>query len=73
MPQDEPPRPEGVQYATGDEQRAIMNKSRKMKRLGQSGNDAPLTMCLVVTVRSDAVENSRAWDPGMSGPWLEEN
>ena len=27
--EDEPPRPESVQYATGEEQRAITNSSRK--------------------------------------------
>ena len=34
---DELPRSVGVQYATGEE---CTNSSRKMKRLGQSGNDA---------------------------------
>ena len=29
IPEDEPPRSEGVQYATGEEQRAITNSSRK--------------------------------------------
>ena len=28
-PEDEPPRSEGVQYATGEEQRAITHSSRK--------------------------------------------
>ena len=28
-PEDEPPRLEGVQYATGEERRAITNNSRK--------------------------------------------
>ena len=27
--EDEPPRPESVQYATGEEQRAVTNSSRK--------------------------------------------
>ena len=27
----------------------------RMKRLGQSGNDAQLCMCLVVKVKSDAI------------------
>ena len=36
-----------------------------MKRLNQSGNDAQLWMCLVVEVKSDAVKNSTAQDPGM--------
>ena len=28
-PEDEPPRPEGIQYATGEEPRTITNSSRK--------------------------------------------
>ena len=31
-----------------------------MKRLGQSGNNAQLWMCLVVKVKSDAVKNNSA-------------
>ena len=31
-----------------------------MKRLGQSGNNAQLQMCLVVKVKSDAVKNNIA-------------
>ena len=33
-PEDEPPRSEGVQYATGEEQRAITNSSRKNESFG---------------------------------------
>ena len=40
MLEDEPPRLEGAQWATGEERRAIANSSRKMKWLGQNGNDA---------------------------------
>lgn len=43
-PEDEPPRLDGVQYATGEEWR---NSSTKNEGLGQSGNDAQLWMCLV--------------------------
>ena len=32
----------------------------RMKRLGQSGKDAELWMCLVVKVKSDAVKNDIA-------------
>ena len=32
----------------------------RMKRLGQSGKDAQLWMCLLVTVKSDAVKNNIA-------------
>ena len=49
---DEPRRLTGVQYTTGEEQ----NNSSRMKRLGQSGNDAELWMCLVVKVKSDAIK-----------------
>ena len=34
-PEDEPRRSEGVQYATGEEQRAITNSSRKNEVAGQ--------------------------------------
>ena len=43
----------------------LMGKSRetapeRMKRLGQSTNSAPLQMCLVVKIKSEAVENNIA-------------
>ena len=41
MTLDEPPRSKAVQYATGEEQRAITNSSRKNK-VGQSRNYAQL-------------------------------
>ena len=55
--EDEPPRSEGVQYATGEEWRGTTNSSERMKRLGQSENDAQLWVCLVMKVQSDAVKN----------------
>ena len=43
------PRLEGIQYATGEEQRAILLIApQRMKLLGQSGKSAQLWMCLVV-------------------------
>ena len=36
--EDEPRRLEGVQYASGEDQGTITNKSRKMKQQGQSRN-----------------------------------
>ena len=41
----------------------LLGKSRetapeRTKRLGQSGNDAQLWMCLVVKVKSEATKNS---------------
>ena len=47
----------GAQYATAEEWR---NSSERMKRLGQSGNNAQLWMCLVVKVKSDAIKNNTA-------------
>ena len=38
-----------------------------IKRLNQSGSNAQLWMCLVVKVKSDAVKNSIAQEPGMLG------
>ena len=37
----------------------------RMKQPGQSGNDAQLWMCLVKKVKSDAVKNNIAQEPGM--------
>ena len=48
--EDKTSRMEGVQYATGEEQRAITNSSRKNEAVGPSRNDAQLWMCLVVKV-----------------------
>ena len=40
----------------------------RMKWLGQSGNDAQLQMCLVMEVKSDAIENNISKEPGVLGP-----
>ena len=39
-----------------------------MKRLSQSGNNTQLWVCLVVKVKSDAVKNNIAQEPGILGP-----
>ena len=39
-----------------------------MKQLGQSGKDVQLWTCLVVKVKSDAVKDNIAKEPGMLGP-----
>ena len=57
---DEPPRSEGVQYATGEEWRTTTNSSRENEVSGQSKNDAQLWICLAVKVKSSAVKNSIA-------------
>ena len=64
---------EGVQYPTGEEQRAITNSFRKMKWLGQNGNDTQLCMCLVVKVKSDGVKNHIAQEPGILSPRIKVN
>jgi len=50
----------GFQYATGEEWRAITNRSKRIKWLGQSRNDAQLLICVVVKVKSDAAKNNIA-------------
>ena len=46
----------------------LMIASERMKRLGQSGNDAQWWMCLVVKVKSDAVKNNTAQETGTLHP-----
>ena len=41
-PEDEPPRSEGVQYATGEEQRAITNSSRKSEEAKSKQKQHPV-------------------------------
>ena len=50
---------ESIQYATGEEQRAITNSFRK-NETGQTRNNAQLWKCLVVKVNSDAIKNNIA-------------
>ena len=40
-------------------------KKKKIKKLGQRGNYAQLWMCLVVSVKSDAVKNNISQERGM--------
>ena len=44
-----------------------------MKQLGQSRNDTPLWMCLVVKVKSSAKKNNTAYEPAMLGPLIKVN
>ena len=51
----------------------LLEKSRKIvpegkKRLSQSGNNAHVGMCLMMTVKSDAGNNNMAQEPGMLDP-----
>ena len=45
----------------------------RMKRWSQSKNKAQLCMWLVMEVKSNAVKNNTAWEPGMLGPWIKGN
>ena len=42
--------------------------AKRMKRLSQSRNDAHLWMCLVMKVKSNAVKDNIAYEPGMLSP-----
>ena len=46
----------------------LLTAPERMRQLGQSRNDAQLWMCLVEKVKSNAVKNNIAKDPGMLGP-----
>ena len=56
--EDELPRLEGIQYATGEERRAVTNSSRKNEAARPSGNNSQLWICLMVKVESSAVKYS---------------
>ena len=53
--------------------KAITNSSIRMKQLGQSRNNTQLWMCLMMKVKSNAVKNNIAQEPGMLGPWIKVN
>ena len=58
-PDDETPRSEGVQYAPmGKSRGQLLIAPERMKQLGQSRSDSQVWMCLVVKVKSNAVENN---------------
>ena len=71
--EDEPPKSEGVQYSTGENQREIVNSSKKNEAKGQSIIDTRLWMCLMLKVKIDAVKNNIAYEPGMLGLWSKVN
>ena len=50
-----PPGKKTSKYATGEEQRAITNSSRKNEAAGPKQKQHSVTMGLVVKVKSDAV------------------
>ena len=65
--EDEPPGQKVFNMLLGKSGRQLQTAPR-MKQLGQSRNNTQLWMCLVVKVKSDAVKNNIAYEPGMLGP-----
>ena len=63
---DERPRSVVAQYAL---EKSGEITPERMKRRSQSKNNAQMWTWLVMEVRSDAVKNNIAWEPGMLGPW----
>ena len=63
IPEAEPLRSEGVQYATGEEQRAINNSSIKNEVAGPKQKQHS-----VVDVSDDEIKSIAAQEPGMLGP-----
>ena len=67
-PEDEPPG-QKVSHVLPEKNRGqLVTAPERMKRIVQTGNDTQLWMCLVVKVKSDAVKNNIALEPGMLGP-----
>ena len=62
-----PPGQKGSNILLGKSREQLLIAPERMKRLGQSGNDTRLWMCLVVKVKSDAVKNSIALEHGELG------
>ena len=68
--EDELPRSVGAQYATGKEKR---NSSRRNEEGELKQKTTQLWMWLVMEVKSDAVKNNIADEPGMLAPWIKVN
>ena len=61
----EPPGQKVSNMLLGKSGGQLLIAPERMKQPGQSGNDAQLWMCLVKKVKSDAVKNNIAQEPGM--------
>ena len=74
-PEDGPPRSEGVQYTTEEEQGVItnINSFRKNEAAGPTQKWCSVVVCLVVKVKSNAVKNNIAQEPAMLGPCIKVN
>ena len=62
---DELPRSVGIQYTTGKRREVA---TERMRKLSYSGNDTKLWFYLVVKVKSNAIKNNTAKEPGTLGP-----
>ena len=71
--EDEPCRLEDIQSATGKGRGQLLIALQRMKQPGKTGSSAQLWMCLVMKVKSDAVKNNTALQPGMLGPRIKVN
>ena len=67
-PEDEPPGQKMSSMLLGKSRRQLRIAPERMKQWGQSRNDAQLWMCLVVKVKSKAVNNNIAQEPRMLNP-----
>ena len=68
-----PPNRKGSSTLWGKSREQLLIAPKRMKQLGQSRNAAWFWMCLVVKVKSNAIKNSSAQEPGMLGPWIKVN
>ena len=59
-PEYEPPGQKVSNMLLGKSKEQLLIAPERMKQLDQSGNDIQLWMCLVVRVKSDAVNNNSA-------------
>ena len=55
--EDETPGQKVSNMLLGKSREQLLIAPERMKRLGQSGNNAQLWMCLLVKIKSDAVKN----------------
>ena len=60
IPKDKSPRLEGIQYATGEEQRAIINNSSNNEAARSKWGKCSVVCVWVVQVKPDAVKNNIA-------------
>ena len=67
-PEDEPSMLECIQYATGEEQRAIMNSSTRNEVARLKWKWHSVVDVLAVKGKCNAIKNNIAEEPGMSGP-----